>query len=275
MGSAQRAAAVTSGTRVGVLAESSVAPAHAFPSPQVVVQSGGDLAWASELLGDRRPRTRICDSPGLPQQVSLPAATVPPPALSSPGLPRGFVTGARAASAEGHGLEVKAGPGVRDPWSDTEVPGHPEGGTSGWCPVTPVTPAVWPMLCQLERPPLPRRQHPGGGGWQGEAPSVGSPRHSTGPISGRPDCPGSSDKQSSPRKAATEPCGSHCSASARPPHCWPPSSGPSPRLHRDPRLVLCSPPFRCFALAMGVVDLSAKIGAPCPSRTSMVLVPRE
>lgn len=274
-GSAQRAAAVISGTRVGVLAESSVAPARAFPSPQVVVQSGGDLAWASELLGDRRPRTRSCDSPGLPQQVSLPAATVPPPALSSPGLPRGFVTGAQAASAEGHGLEVKAGPGVRDPWSDTEVPGHPEGGTGSWCPVTPVTPAVWPMLCQLERPPLPRRQHPGGGGWQGEAPSVGSPRHSTGPISGRPDCPGSSDKQSSPRKAATEPCGSHCSASARPPHCWPPSSGPSPRLHRDPRLVLCSPPFRCFALAMGVVDLSAKIGAPCPSRTSMALVPRE
>lgn len=36
-GSAQRAAAVTSGTRVGVLAESSVAPARAFPSPQVVV----------------------------------------------------------------------------------------------------------------------------------------------------------------------------------------------------------------------------------------------
>lgn len=136
-GSAQRAAAVTSGTRVGVLAESSVAPARAFPSPQVVVQSGGDLAWASELLGDRRPHVRSCDSPGLPQQVSLPAATVPPPALSSPSLPRSFVTGARAESAEGHGLEVKAGPGVRDPWSDTEAPGHPEGGTGGWCPVTP------------------------------------------------------------------------------------------------------------------------------------------
>nr|KAF6401304.1 lysine demethylase 4B [Rousettus aegyptiacus] len=123
--------------------ESSVAPARAFPSPQVVVQSGGDLAWASELLGDCRPRTRSCDSPGLPQQVSLPAATVPPPALSSPGLPRGFVTGARAASAEGHGLEVKAvtsSPALaRRPQNPAEATAQHRRGllTAGRCPQAP------------------------------------------------------------------------------------------------------------------------------------------
>lgn len=183
------------------------------PSPLVFVHCGGDLTWASALLGGCRPCVRSCDSPGLPQQVSLPAATVPPPAFRpSPGLPRGFVRGAQAASGEGHGLEVKAGPGARDPWSGAEAPDHPEGGTGGVCPITPCHGT--PRSVSLKANPSLAGSTQVGVGSRAKTPELGARRTAQGP-SGRPDCLGGSDKQSSPSEAATEPCGSHCSASMR------------------------------------------------------------